>query len=124
MYQQEAHDTEVWPIALPGALPPTLNVIDRAKNAKIFLERYPGMKIGMNWFLDIPQVVETQPGEPERRNANHIGGGFQNLVNSWPHRYFVFRRNELIWRSEYRWSKEGKIIEFSDLVKFLESLVV
>ena len=29
VYQQEAHDTEIWPIALPGALSPTFTVQQR-----------------------------------------------------------------------------------------------
>ena len=107
VYQQEAHDKETWPIGLSGALPPTFSCKDRKENATTFLARYPSLEKVLDWYIDMPEV------------STYIGGSFQNVLNSWPHRYFVFQRTKLIWRAEYRWSKEGKVIEFSDLRSFL-----
>ena len=110
IYNQEAHDTKIWPVALDGALPPTFNNEDRIANLNQVLTRYPGLK-KMEWFTDIPH-----------NKFYHVGGSFNQYFNAWPHRYFVVHNNALVFRTEFHIDPKTKekYINLNDLTEFLE----
>jgi len=112
VYNQEAHDTKIWPIALPGALPPTFSQEEREGNLKTFLDRYPRLA-GMKWMVDIPDS-----------SWFHVGGSFNQVFNAWPHRYFVIYKQRLVYRSEFFLDEFGEsFIDFGDLISFLNRSV-
>jgi hypothetical protein len=64
----------------------------------------------MTWTIDIPN-----------KERFHVGGSFNNIMNCWPHKYFVFQGTKLIYRSEFYVNKDGeRYIKLSHLEEFLE----
>lgn len=63
----------------------------------------------MQWNVDIPN-----------QDRYHVGGSFNNIFSSWPHRYFVVYNGKLVYRSEFFIADNGeRFIRLKHLREFL-----
>lgn len=105
---QEAHASDVWPIGDEEALCASYDLASRERNLQILLERFPSLSV-FDWYLD-----------PPNQSFYHVGGSFNSVFGTWPHRYLVFdREGGLLFHPPFHRREKDQYVLFSDLLNFL-----